>query len=70
MNRTNDKHFFELWDMAQKIRYSYEYARPKEKSEIIALEESLYDEGGFYADYTYQEAIQAYLEHMEEIGAI
>lgn len=70
MNRTNDKHFFELWDMAQAIKESYSEASPKEKSEIMALEESLYDEGGFYADYTYQEAIQAYLEHMEGIDVI
>ena len=70
MNRTNDKHFFELWDIAQDIKHSYTNAKPKEQLEIIALEESLYEEGGFYADYTYQEAIQAYLEHMEGVDVI
>lgn len=70
MNRANDKHFFELWDLAQSIEEQYRFAKPKEQLEISAMEEQIFDEGGFYADYTYQEAIAAYKESRERFDAI
>ena len=68
MNRTNDKHFFQMWDLAQGIQESFLCAGPKEQAELLELEEQLYREGGFYADYSYQEAITAYREHVEYLG--
>ena len=63
MNRANDKHFFECWDLAQSLQEQMPVARAKQLEELLALEEELYNEAGFYADYTYQEAIEAYREH-------
>jgi len=34
------------------------------------MEEQIFDEGGFYADYSYQEAIAAYKESREKFDAI
>lgn len=65
MNRTKDKHFFDCWDLARKIEDRLPFARAKERSELLELEEQLYEESGFYADYTYQEAIAAYREHKQ-----
>ncbi len=62
MNRTNDKHFFSYWDLARTIEDRLPFARPKEKDELLMLEESIYEEAGFYANYSYQEAITAYRE--------
>lgn len=70
MNRANDKHFFELWDIAQQIQERYPVAGPKEQEELLVMEEQLHNEGGFYADYTYQEAITAYREHRTSVDAI
>lgn len=69
MNRKNDKHFFELWDLAQTIQHRFPTARPKEQEELLAMEEQLFSEGGFYADYNYQEAITAYREYREVLDA-
>jgi len=66
MNRAKDKHFFDCWDLARKIEDSLPFARPKERSELLEIEEHLYEESGFYADYTYQEAISAYRERKEQ----
>lgn len=63
MNRTQDKHFFECWDIARDIELRLPVARSKERIELLEMEEQLYREAGFYADYTYQEAIAAYKEH-------
>ena len=70
MNRANNKHFFELWDLAQTIQERFPMARPKEQAELYAMEEQLYREGGFYADYTYQEALTAYREYREALDAV
>lgn len=68
MNRTNDIHFFELWDLAQEIKAMYDtHLSPKAKLEVIELEEELYEQAGFYADYSYQEAIKAYTDSREYI---
>jgi len=63
MNRSNDKHFFDCWDLARKIEDRLPFARAKERYELLELEEQLYEDSGFYANYTYQEAIAAYREH-------
>jgi len=65
MNRKNDKHFFECWDLASQIREAMPLARPKELQELKELEEQLFEESGFYTNFSYQDAIEAYKDHTE-----
>lgn len=60
MNRTNDTHFFECWDLLQQIQDRLPFAKPKERSELLEMEENIFEESGFNSTYSYQEAIQAY----------
>ena len=66
MNRAKDKHFFDCWDFARQIEESLPFSRPKHRAELLELEEQLYEESGFYANYTYQEAISAYKEYKQK----
>ena len=60
MNRTNDKHFFNLWDLCREIDEQMLVARPKHQQALIDLEDAIFEDGGFDCSHSYQEAIELY----------
>ena len=62
MNRTNDKHFFNCWDLLRQIDEHMAIARPKEQFELLTMEQAILDEVGFDCSHSYQDAIRLYNE--------
>lgn len=64
MNRTNDKHFFSLWD---KMKHLEEFipVRPKDLIQWIDEVDAVEQEAGFGTHVTYQEAIELYQQKKE-----
>lgn len=62
MNRTNDKHFFNCWDLLRQIDEYMPVARPKEQIELLTMEQAILDEAGFDCSHSYQDAIKLYSE--------
>ena len=60
MNRTNDFHFFNCWDLIREIDDYMSVARPKEQDELLILEQAIFDDAGFDRSHSYQDAIRLY----------
>ena len=60
MNRTNDKHFFNCWDLIRQIDEYMSVARPKEQEELLAMEQAILADAGFDCSHSYQDAIRLY----------
>ena len=67
MNRKNDKHFFDCWDLMKRIEALYDnVTSPRDQLEIMDLEAALADEGGFAPFTDYQTAIQDYKDKHDQ----
>jgi hypothetical protein len=67
MNRKQNKHFFECWDLMRRIEAMYERTvSPREQLEIEEMEAALVSEGGFAPFTDYQQAIQDYKDKYED----
>lgn len=65
MNRTNDTHFFSLWDKMKQLENDFP-VRPKDLSEWLDEIDAVEQEAGFGTYVSYQEAIELYNQKKEQ----